>query len=124
VARINVEHNIGALAADCRTIAVTTQPRAAKIVKANVKEAEKVMRGFARASAGPHGKNYFKRVTSTMTTPLSGEVGPTGDVSKSVGGGWRNGPPNTDMPKTADIMGPKFASAIAAMADDLFWPGA
>lgn len=82
-----------------------------------------VARRFARESAGPHGKNYFKRITWELNSPLEGEYGPTGDVvGNAVGAGWRNGPPNTDLPRSADIQGPKFADDAGDILDQAFWP--
>lgn len=119
VARL--EHGIGDLASDMAKI----PPRAIKdmsaVVKRNTKYGEGVAKRFARERAGIHGKNYFKRITSE-SSGLTGEYGPTGTVrDNAVGAGWRNGPPNTDLERSQDIVGPKLAADVRDALDGLFW---
>lgn len=119
---VRVEHNIGDLASDLASIPVTVNRKAVTVVARNVTQGRKLAQKFARASSGPHGRNYWKRITDE-SSGLSGEYGPTGDVvGNAVGAGWRNGPPNTDLPKSADIQGPKFADDIGDILDKAFWP--
>jgi hypothetical protein len=123
MATIRVEHTIGDLEADCREIAATTKARFSRVVKRNVTQGNALAQRFARASSGPHGLNYYKRITSEMTGPLSGEYGPTGTVvGNAVGAGWRHRQANTDLEKSLDIIGPRFARDVSNIADDLFWP--
>lgn len=119
---IHVEHSgVADLAADLRTIAVQAAPRIIRVVDKDVRLGEETARRFAKESSGPHGLNYFKRITSE-SHGLEGEYGPhAGDLP--VGGGWRHGE-NTDLPRSQDIVGPKFAKDVSDEADDLFWPGA
>lgn len=117
---VRVTHGIDMLAADARRIAVTTKPKMARVMKKNVTEGNKVAQRFAKAASGPHGKSYWKRLSGEMTGPLQGEYGPH-DGGTPVGGGWRNGPPNTDLPKSADVIGPKFAKDAGDILDGLFW---
>lgn len=119
--RVSVSHNIGDLAADCARIPVEVAPRMAKVVRKNVEQGRKVAQGIARAKAGPHGTNAYKRITSEMTGALEGEFGWTGDVAAIVGVGWRNGPPNTDLAKAADLQAPRFASDAAKTLNGLYW---
>lgn len=120
---LRVTHTIGNLAADCTKIATTTKPELAKIAKRNVTEGGRLARRIAQGASGPHGKNYYKRITSEMTGPLSGEYGPTGTVvENAVGGGWRHGPANTDLEKSLDVIGPQMAADVRRLADGLFWP--
>ena len=120
--RVHVTHNIDDLANDLAGIPVKMMRQAPRIVKNHVNEGNRLARNFARAASGPHGKHYYKRITDEMTGPLSGEYGPTGVVAgNAVGGGWRTGPGNTDLPRSADVIGPKFADAIGEMVDSLFW---
>lgn len=123
MATIRVTHTIDDLEADCREVATTTKARMARVVKRNVEQGNVLARKYARGASGPHGLNYYKRITSEMTGPLSGEYGPTGEVAgNAVGAGWRHGPPNTDLEKSLDIIGPRFARDVSNVADDLFWP--
>jgi hypothetical protein len=122
--RASFRHNIGDLADDLRTIAVTAKPKMAVVVARDVGEGLRLAQGFARSASGIHGTNYYKRITSEMTGLLVGEFGPTGDVrGNAVGAGWRHGV-NTDLPKAADIIGPKLARDVGDVLDGLFWPGA
>lgn len=117
---IRVIHDLDDLAADLRTIATTTKARMIPIVRRNVALGERTGQRFAKESSGPHGLNYWKRITSDVDG-LEGEYGP--HAGNMIGGGWRNGE-NTDLPRSADIVGPKFAKDVHDEVDDLFWPGA
>lgn len=120
--RIRVTHTIGDLAADAAKVPTKAARRMATVTKRNVEQGNRLAQKFARASSGPHGRLYYKRITSEMTGPFVGEYGPTGDVvGNAVGAGWRNGPPNTDLPRSADIQGPKFASDAGEILDQVFW---
>ena len=119
---IRVEHTLHDLARDCERVAVKARKRMVTVVPKQIKQGNAAAQRFARAAAGPHGTNYYKRITAEMTGALSGEFGPTGDVAgNAVGAGWRNGGPNTDLAKAADIQGPKFAKAAGDILDGLFW---
>ena len=121
MASIRVEHTIGNLARDLRTIAVKAKPAMSKIVRRNTFEGNKIAQGIAQQASGVHGKNYWKRYTAEMVSPLVGEYGH--DVGNApVGGGWRSGPPNTDLPKSADIIGPKFGNDVQDAPGKWFWP--
>jgi len=123
VTTIRFVHDIGDLVSDLETIAGQVRPRAAALVARKVNHGREVARGIAREASGPHGTNYYKRITSEMTGDLQGEIGPTGEVEgRAVGAGWRHGE-NTDMARTADIIGPSLAADAGDMAADLFWPG-
>lgn len=119
---IKVTSTLSDLASDMAKIPPRAAGRMATVVKRNVEQGNRQAQRLARASSGPHGKNYFKRITSEMRGSFEGEYGPTGDVAgNAVGAGWRNGPPNTDLPKSADIQGPKFARDAGKLLDGLFW---
>lgn len=117
--RVNVTHGIGDLSNDLAAVPVNLHKRAPAIIKKDVRAGRNLARRFARAKSGPHGKSYFKRITDEASG-LSGEYGPH-DGGTPVGGGWRNGPPNTDLPRSADVIGPKFADDIGDLVDGLFW---
>ena len=90
------------------------------IVARNVKAGNSLARKFAQELSGPHGKNYFKRISSEMLGALEGEWGPhAGGVP--VGGGWRHGSPNTELERSQDIIGPRFLKDVDSMVDGLFW---
>lgn len=119
--RVVVHHDIGDLADDLTAAVVDFQRQGAQAVRRNVRRGNALARGFARESAGPHGKNYYKRLTAEMTGPLSGEYGPEGEPkSEFVGVGFRHGV-NLDLPKSADLIGPTFAKDVGDIVDGLFW---
>ena len=121
--RVDVDHTIGFLARDMRTIATTARPKFSKTIRRNTAQGSAAARRIARGASGIHGKNYFKRITHELIDPLTGEYGPHGDVvGNAVGAGWRHGPPNTDLEKSLDIQGPKFRKDINSDLDGLFWP--
>lgn len=121
---IRVTHSVDDLADDLRTIAVSGRAKFARVVQRNVQQGQRLAQTYARDASGPHGRLYYKRITSEMTGVLSGEYGPTGNVDgNAVGAGWRHGSTNNDLPNSADVQGPKFAADILDAADDLFWPG-
>ena len=120
---IHVEHSgVADLAADLRSIAVTAPAHMVGIVRDNVAFGERTAQRLAKESSGRHALNYHKRITGEMTGALEGEYGPHAGGTP-VGGGWRSGE-NTDLPRSLDIVGPKFAKDISDEVDDLFWPGA
>jgi hypothetical protein len=120
MATIRVQHTIGDLAADLSRIGRSAKPKFAKVVRRNTEQGYRLAQNFAIGSAGPHGKHYYKRITSEMLSPLEGEYGPHAGGTP-VGAGYRHGPPNTDLPRSADIQGPKFAKDIGDTLDGLFW---
>lgn len=121
MATVRESDSIGSLASYLAGAASRVVPEESKVVRKNVREGTKLTRGFARAAAGPHGLNYYKRISGELTGPLQGEFGPEGDVvGNAVGAGWRNGPPNTDLEKTQDVIGPQFADDALAALDRVF----
>lgn len=118
---IRVRHTLDDLAADMAQVPVKLAVEAPRVVGRAAREGNAIARGFARSGAGKHGKSYYKRLTSEMTGPLSAEYGPEG-IPKSdfVGIGFRSGV-NLDLPRSADIEGPKFADAAGDMLEGLFW---
>lgn len=121
MAGVSVRHSIGELAADMAAIPPKAITRGSKVVRANIREGNKLAQGYARGLAGPHGKNYYKRLSAEMTGPLTGEYGPEGTPKTDfVGVGFRHGR-NTDLPRSADVIGVKFAKDVGDMVDGLFW---
>jgi hypothetical protein len=117
MATIRVEHTIGDLEADCREIAATTKARFSRVVKRNVTQGNALAQRFARASSGPHGLNYYKRITWRDDRPPVWRVRPHGTVvGNAVGAGWRHRQANTDLEKSLDIIGPRFARDVSNIA--------
>lgn len=120
MAIVRVEHSIGDLARDMRRIPGKAKRGGARLVQKNGKAGTKLAQGFARELSGPHGKAYWKRITGESLGPFEYEYGPH-DGGIPVGGGWRHGAPNTELEKSTDIIGPKFAKDVGDMAEGLFW---
>lgn len=120
--RVTVFHTLDDLFDDLAAAPVKFARGAAVAVKKNVEGGTRKAKALARERGGPHGKNYYKRISGEMTGPMSGEYGPEG-VPKSdfVGAGYRNSAPNLDLPNSADIIGPKFASDVRGVLDEVFW---
>lgn len=118
---IRVTHTLDDLANDCAAIPVKLVTEAPRVVSRSAREGNALARSYARASAGKHGTNYHKRLTAEMIGPLSAEYGPEG-IPKSdfVGVGFRSGV-NLDLPRSADVIGPKFADAAGDTLGGLFW---
>lgn len=117
---IRVTHNgVADLARDMDKVFVRSEKAFAATTRRNLAAGTKLARRFALEAAGPHGKDYYKRISGEMTGPYSGEYGPEG-IPKTdfVGVGFRHGV-NLDLPNSADIIGPKFAKDINADVDDL-----
>lgn len=120
--QVRVTDSMGDFAADIAKVPVKARPRMTKVVDKNTKQGNKVAQGLAKSRAGRHGANYWKRLTAEMVGPLTGEYGPHGDVAgNAVGAGWRHGPANTDLAKSADLQGPRLASDAGKIFNGLFW---
>lgn len=118
---IRVTNKLDDLARDMKGIATTGRAAMVPVVARYGEMGNNAARRFARQRSGPHGANYYKRITAEARTPLSWEYGPEGDVvENAVGAGWRNGPANTDLERSMDYVGPKFADAVGKTADRLF----
>ena len=117
---IHVSHSLGDLASDLAKIAVETRPRMRGVVREGLKVGTMLAKEYAKAGAGPHGKAYYKRISSEMTGALEGEFGPSGTPkSEFVGVGFRHGV-NTDLPRAADVVGPSFLRSVDDEIGDLF----
>lgn len=117
VARIRVAHSIGDLANDLAAAPVRFVTEAPGVVLRNAEYGNAIAQRIARENAGPHGKNYWKRLSAEMTGPMEAEYGPVGTPkTEFVGVGFRNGGQNMDLPNSADIAGPKLADEIGDLA--------
>lgn len=121
--RARVHHGIDKLAADYERIAVEARPGLSAIVRDNVDHGRDLAKALAREKAGPHGKHFYKRITSEMHggDALSGEYGPTGTPkTEFVGVGYRNGNGNTDLAKSADVLPASTSADIRKLLTRLF----
>lgn len=134
MSRISVTHGIGDLAADLRTIARKAPGELSGVVRSNIRAGNGLAKGYAKQSAGRHGKLYHRAFSAEMRSVAgfsggvsiySGEYGPDSAMPQggmSFEGGSRNQPPHNDLAKSADITGPAFAHDVGRKADSLFWP--
>lgn len=124
MARIIVIHGIDDLADDCRKIAVGARKDMAGVVRKNSREGNKIAKGFARESAGAHGKHYHKAFSAEAIAPLAWEYGPNAAMPQggmSFEFGSRNQPPHLDLARSADIVGPKFGHDVHDLPGRWFW---
>lgn len=118
--KIRVRHQIDRLADDYAELPAKATVGLARITRNNVDYGRDLARALARESAGPHGKNYWKRISSEMTGAFEGEYGPTGEPKTDfIGAGFRSGI-NTDLPQSADKMGPAAAADVRKLITRLF----
>lgn len=126
--RVTCEHSgITDLAADLAKIAVEAKPAMAHAVQRNAYLGNGLAKGFAKKSAGKHGKHYPNAFSVERTGVLRWEYGP--DSAMPQGGmsfeyGSRNQPPHMDLNKSADIIATKFGPDVLDAVGGLFWPGA
>lgn len=125
--RIRAEHSIGDLTADLTKASKETGPQMRGVVRDGLKIGTNLAKGFAKRDAGPHGQDFYKRITSQMNrdgglfgNTISGEYGPTGvPRTEFIGVGFRHGG-NTDLPRSADIVGPSFLRSVDDEVGDIF----
>lgn len=118
--RIRVRHTIDRLADKYEKIPAQAMVGMNRIVRENVDYGRDLAKALAREQAGPHGQNYYKRITSEMTGPLEGEYGPTGSPkTEFVGVGFRSGI-NTDLPQSADKVTPAAAADLRRLITRLY----
>lgn len=129
--RVRVHHDIGDLANDCVAVARRVKPDMRGVVRDGIRAGNELAKGFAKQSAGKHGKHYYKAFRAEMTTSLfgaagdiSGEYGPVrgmrqGDMSFEWGS--RNQRPHLDLNRSADIIGGSFAQEVSAKSREWFW---
>lgn len=119
---IRVSHTVDSLERDMRAIPARAALGLAKAVAEATVLGNRRAQGFARKASGPHGSAYYKRITSEMTGPLSGEFGPTSDLhGLPVGGGYRHGGGNRDLERAAPIAGDRLERDVHKVIERLFW---
>lgn len=118
--KIRVRHTIDRLADKYEKIPAEAIIGLNRIVRDNVDYGRDLAKALARESAGPHGKNYHKRISSEMTGLLEGEWGPTGEPKTDfIGVGFRHGI-NTDLPQSADKVVPAVAADVRRLITRLY----
>lgn len=121
MATVRVTHSIDDLASDLAAIPARMVAEGSKVVAKNVRAGTRLSQKIAKAEAGPHGKDYYKRIDGEMTGLLEGEFGPWGPPKSRFVGVSGSAGAMRDLDKTADILGPRFADEAGAMLDGLFW---
>ena len=124
MATVRVTHGIDELVRDCRLIPRTMRVRGKAVVRKNVELGTIQAQRIAKAAAGDHGKNYWKRISGEMTGALEGEYGPEGPPKSDYVGVDGSAGAMRDLVKSAQRQGPQFARDVSRMVDGLFWPGA
>lgn len=132
MARIRVIHGIDDLASDMAGIARGARRDMVKVVREGIRVGNDVAKGYAKQSAGAHGKHYPRAFTTEMhgivefggVAGIAGEYGP--DPAKPQGdmsfeGGSRNQPPHNDLAKSADVIGPAFVGEVRRLPEKWFW---
>ena len=122
--RIRVTDDIEGLAVDLTAISIEAPKDMADTVRQNADAGARYAQGFAKQSAGKHGKLYPRTITAERTSVFAWEFGP--DSAMPQGGmsfehGSRNQPPHLDLAKAADIVAPRFARDVENLPDRWFW---
>lgn len=118
--RVRVRHRIDRLAEDYAAIPAKAQVGLARIARDNVNQGRDLAKALAREGAGPHGQNYWKRISAEMTGAFEGEWGPTGTPkTEFVGVGFRSGI-NTDLPQSADKVAQSAAADVRKLVTRLY----
>jgi hypothetical protein len=120
--RVQGIEGIADLGDDLKAIPVNMRRVMAVVVERNLKAGNTSAQGISRRMAGPHGREYYKRLSFEMTGMLAGEYGPHAPKTDYVGVDKSAGAMR-DLEKSADIIAPRFRLDVHRSLDDLFWPG-
>lgn len=116
---IRVKHNLHALAEKYDDVAVDAAGSMPGIVHESVMYGRDLAKALAKVESGPHGKNYYKRITGELTSPLEGEFGPS-PGGTPVGAGYRHGAGNRDLEKAAGPAERDLAQGVRRMVGRVF----
>ncbi|GAB2970273.1 hypothetical protein [Nocardioides montaniterrae] len=120
--RIIVTDTLDDLQHDLEDAAAKMQRSVTSALNDAQKLGTQVARRHAQAASGPHGKNFYKRITGEMLTPTSAEFGITADQrGEPVGAGFRHGPPNRDLAAAGDKAAAELAWQIRSAIDGVLW---
>lgn len=102
------------------------RPKLAGAVRDSARKGTTAARGYAKVSAGAHGKHYHKAITAEPHGPLAYEYGPDSarpQGGMSFDGGSRNQPPHNDLAKSLDLIRPAFYRSVDDALDEAFRAG-
>lgn len=124
---VTIHHTINLLERDARKIPAKAAKGFAQATRDTAREGNLIAKGFARESAGAHGKHYHRAFTAEKTgrSPYQWEYGP--DAARPQGGmsfetGSRNQPPHLDLARSQDVIAGRVLPAkVRAVLDGLFW---
>jgi hypothetical protein len=120
--RISVRRSGNAIsetARDLQAAAVSIPTEGSAIVHRNGERTNRIARSISRKKAGPHGENFFKRITAEMTGPLTSEIGPSALIgTRYVGVGGSAGV-DRDLDEALAKAAPKFHKDAADFMDGL-----
>lgn len=121
---IRVRHTMHDLASDLTKVATRSKADMGDVVRESIREGNRLGKGFAKVSAGSHGKLYHLAWEPEMTGFTRGEYGPL--ASKKQGGmnfetGSRNQPPHLDAARSYYAMVPNFHRKTARLPAKWFW---
>jgi hypothetical protein len=120
--RITVHHTLDGLARDLVTISKAVPFQGRAVVRKNIEAGNLIAQNIAKKAAGPHGKDYYQRLSAEMTGPLIGEYGPWGPPKSDYVGVSGTVGAMRDLEKSAARIAPRFQRDVGKMADRLFWP--
>lgn len=129
--RVNVSYSgLRDLESDLGKIPVQLRREAPKVVRKNIKEGNRLAKGFASEQHTMFGDTdieYPPSFTTEMTGKTTGMYGPDaaiGDGSQASGYefGSVNSPPHYDLARSVDAIVPEFHLDTEDMLGDLFWP--
>ncbi len=110
------------LAADYGRVPVLATARVDRAVEDVAEDGNRIASGFARESAGDHGKHYHAAFTVERERAGTWVYGP--DAARPQGGmsfefGSRNQPPHLDLNRSADIIGPDLSRQVGDAVEDV-----
>ncbi|MGH3996680.1 MAG: hypothetical protein ACRDTJ_04375 [Pseudonocardiaceae bacterium] len=120
--RISVRRSgnaISTTARDLQAAAVSIPLDGNAIVHSNGETANRLARAIAQSKAGPHGENYYKRISAEMTGQLSVEVGPSDLLGVRYTGVGGSAGAGRDLDEALEAVAPEFHKDAADMMDDL-----
>ena len=112
-------NGISSIVRDLEATPGKIQSQGGALVHRNGERLNRLARNIARAKAGPHGANYFKRISAEMTGPLSVEVGPSPLQGERYVGVDAPGGPGRDLDEALAKVRPKFYDDASDLMDRL-----
>lgn len=121
---ISVTHTLDDLANDLTSIATRAKSDMAEVVRDTIREGNRIGKGYAKVSAGKHGKLYHLAWKPEMTGATRGEYGPLASMPQggmSFENGSRNQPPHLDAARSYYAIVPRFHRKASRLGDKWFW---